>query len=287
MDAAVVNSLRDYQRRNRLRVDGAVSAATGQALPIWPGSPAAAGAVGLDGDDPTAAPAAARRLRDHGAGPPRHHRPGRPVRRAGPRRPRLPVRRAPTTTSASTASTRSRRSRPARASAPTASSAPPPARASGSGRRHRPAGRRAGTDAAAAGAFGLPANSGSGRRVVYSRAQQRVWAVEADGTVVKTHRVSGRLREPYAGTYHVYSRSMYTYSTENPDVKWRYMVRFAYGPGGGRIGFHEIPNKNGVPLQSVAPARPAAVRRLRPPVDTDDAIWMWNWAGLGTTVVVL
>jgi len=136
------------------------------------------------------------------------------------------------------------------------------------------------------GAFGLPANSGSGRRVVYSRAQQRVWAVEADGTVVKTHAVSGRTREPYAGTYRVYSRSMYTYSTENPLVKWRYMVRFAYGPGGGRIGFHEIPTKYGVPLQTVAqlgqPLSGGCVRQ-----STADAIWMWNWAGIGTTVVVL
>jgi len=121
---------------------------------------------------------------------------------------------------------------------------------------------------------------------VYSRAAQRVWAVEADGTVVKTHRVSGRLHEPYAGTYRVYSRSMYTYSTENPNVKWRYMVRFAYGPGGGRIGFHEIPNKNGVPMQSEAqlgqPLSGGCVRQ-----STADAQWMWNWAGIGTTVVVL
>ena len=135
-------------------------------------------------------------------------------------------------------------------------------------------------------AAGLPANSGSGRRVVYSRSQQRVWAVEADGTVVKTHRVSGRTREPYAGTYRVYSRSMYTYSTENPNVKWRYMVRFAYGPGGGRIGFHEIPKKNGVALQSEAqlgqPLSGGCVRQATP-----DAVWMWNWAGVGTTVVVL
>jgi hypothetical protein len=64
------------------------------------------------------------------------------------------------------------------------------------------------------------------------------------------------------------------------------MVRFAYGPGGGRIGFHEIPNKNGVPLQSYAqlgqPLSGGCVRQT-----TADAIWMWNWAGIGTTVVVL
>ena len=114
----------------------------------------------------------------------------------------------------------------------------------------------------------LPANSGSGRRVVYDRGQQRIWAVEADGTVVKTHLVSGRRYEPYAGTYSVYSRSMYTYSTEQPNVKWRYMVRFAHGPGGGRIGFHEIPHRNGVPLQSERqlgqPCRVGACASRRP-----------------------
>lgn len=134
--------------------------------------------------------------------------------------------------------------------------------------------------------FGLPANSGSGRRVVFSRPQQRVWAVDSNGSVVKTHRVSGRMYEPYAGTYSVYSRSMYTFSTANPDIKWRYMVRFTYGPGGGRIGFHEIPKKFGVPLQSVSqlgqPLSGGCVRQSTP-----DAQWMWNWAGLGTKVVVL
>jgi hypothetical protein len=138
----------------------------------------------------------------------------------------------------------------------------------------------------APGQAGLPANSGTGRRVVYSRAQQRVWAVDEDGTVVKTHRVSGRLHEPYAGTYSVYSRSMYTYSAANPAIKWRYMVRFAYGPGGGRIGFHEIPNRNGVPMQSEGqlgqPLSGGCVRQ-----STADAQWMWNWAGVGTKVVVL
>ena len=115
---------------------------------------------------------------------------------------------------------------------------------------------------------------------------QRIWAVEADGRVVKTHLVSGRLYEPYAGTYSVYSRSMYTYSVADPDVKWRYMVRFAYGPDGGRIGFHEIPTKFGVPLQSESqlgqPLSGGCVRQR-----TSDALWTWNWAYLGTKVVVL
>jgi peptidoglycan hydrolase-like protein with peptidoglycan-binding domain len=132
----------------------------------------------------------------------------------------------------------------------------------------------------------VPANSGTGRRIVYSRAMQRFWAVESNGRVVKTHLVSGRLHEPYAGTYSVYSRSMYTYSVADPDVKWRYMVRFAHGPEGGRIGFHEIPTKFGVPLQSESqlgqPLSGGCVRQR-----TSDAQWTWNWAYLGTKVVVL
>ena len=132
----------------------------------------------------------------------------------------------------------------------------------------------------------LPANSGSGRRVVYSRAQQRIWVVDGNGAVLKSHRVSGRTYEPYAGTYSVYSRSEYTYSAKDPSVRWRYMVRFAYGPEGGRIGFHEIPNRNGVPLQTKEqlglPLSGGCVRQ-----STADAYWLWNWAGIGTKVVVL
>jgi peptidoglycan hydrolase-like protein with peptidoglycan-binding domain len=132
----------------------------------------------------------------------------------------------------------------------------------------------------------LPASSGTGRRVVYSRAQQRIWVVEANGTVSKTHRVSGRTWEPSAGTYQVYSRSLYTYSAKDPSVRWRYMVRFTYGFQGGRIGFHEIPNRNGVPLQSREqlglPLSSGCVRQSTP-----DAQWLWNWAYIGTKVVVL
>jgi peptidoglycan hydrolase-like protein with peptidoglycan-binding domain len=132
----------------------------------------------------------------------------------------------------------------------------------------------------------LPANSGTGRRVVYSRAMQRVWAVDEAGRVVKTHLVSGRLHEPYAGTYSVFSRSEHTYNVDDPDVKWHWMVRFAHGPEGGNIGFHEIPTRFGVPLQSESqlgqPLSGGCVRQ-----STADALWMWNWAYLGTKVVVL
>jgi len=50
--------------------------------------------------------------------------------------------------------------------------------------------------AAQARAFEVPADSGDGRRVVYSRSSQRSWAIDADGTTVKTYLVSGRANEP-------------------------------------------------------------------------------------------
>jgi lipoprotein-anchoring transpeptidase ErfK/SrfK len=132
----------------------------------------------------------------------------------------------------------------------------------------------------------VPRHSGSGRRIVYHRGEQRVWAIDARGRVVNTHRVSGRLHEPKAGTYRVFSRSAATYSKENPAVTWRYMVRFAKGRNGDNIGFHEIPTKRGRALQSTAqlgqPLSAGCVRQA-----PADALWIWNWAGIGTKVVVL
>ena len=134
----------------------------------------------------------------------------------------------------------------------------------------------------------LPDNSGEGRRIVYSKTKQRVWLVEADGTVVKTHLVSGRLtwNQPSPGTYSVFSRSSYTCNIKNPAICWRYMVRFTKGPEGDNIGFHEIPKRNGVPVQSESQLGTAlsggCVRQATP-----DALFVWTWAPVGTKVVVL
>jgi lipoprotein-anchoring transpeptidase ErfK/SrfK len=136
----------------------------------------------------------------------------------------------------------------------------------------------------------LPANSGTGRRVVYSKSAMRVWTVEADGTVSKTHLVSGRRtwNQPLPGTYNVFSRSGYTCNIKNPAICWRYMVRFAKGPGGDNIGFHEIPTNTstGRKVQSVSqlgiPLSAGCVRQSTP-----DAQYMWGWAPVGTKVVVL
>ncbi len=134
----------------------------------------------------------------------------------------------------------------------------------------------------------LPPDSGTGRRIVYSKSAQRVWIVESDETVSKTHLVSGRRtwNQPTPGTYSVFSRSSFTCNIKNPSICWRYMVRFTRGPDGDNIGFHEIPKRDGVPVQTVAqlgtPLSGGCVRQATP-----DAIVVWDWAPVGTKVVVL
>lgn len=131
-----------------------------------------------------------------------------------------------------------------------------------------------------------PANSGSGRRVVYSKQQMRVWIIEADGTVVRSYRVSGRYAQPSQGTFFVFSRSAFTCHKGNPHVCMRYMVRFTRGPSGDNIGFHEIPRRDGVPMQrdsQLGQALSAGCVRQ----STADAQFMWAWAYIGTKVVVV
>jgi hypothetical protein len=136
----------------------------------------------------------------------------------------------------------------------------------------------------------LPANSGTGYRVVYSKSRQRVWAVDSNDVVLKTHLVSGRLtwNQPLPGTYSVFSRSMYTCNIDRPYICWRYMVRFTQGPDGDNIGFHEIPvNTNtGQPVQSTSQLGTAlsggCVRQATP-----DAQFIWSFAPVGTKVVVV
>jgi L,D-transpeptidase catalytic domain len=132
---------------------------------------------------------------------------------------------------------------------------------------------------------GVPFASGAGRRVVYSKNQMRVWIVDGNNVTVRTYRVSGRFGQPDPGTYQVFSRSTFTCNIDHPNICMRFMVRFAKGPQGDNIGFHEIPKRDGVPVQSDAQLGQAlsggCVRQA-----TADAEYMWAFAGIGTTVVV-
>ena len=132
----------------------------------------------------------------------------------------------------------------------------------------------------------LPAKSGEGRRVVYSIARQRVWVVNKSGSVIRTFLVSGRRDRPLKGTYRVFSQSPESFSPLEPGVTFRYMTRFAKGLNGINIGFHEIPRKDGKPMQTVGQlGTPLGSGCLRS--STDDAMFIYRWARPGTQVVVV
>ena len=131
----------------------------------------------------------------------------------------------------------------------------------------------------------LPPTSGEGRRVVYSESRQRVWLVEDADRVAHTYLVSGTIYDNLEpGSYEVYSRSADAVGIDDSGtMKW--FVRFTQGPSGAAIGFHDIPVKDGVPLQGVdelgTPTSHGCIRQRR-----SDARRLWDFAPLGTTVVV-
>jgi len=133
----------------------------------------------------------------------------------------------------------------------------------------------------------LPAGSGSGRRIVYSRAHQRVWAVGADGHIVRSWLVSGSLYgNEQPGVHQVFSKSLYAYAYTGSGVVLPYMVRYYTTPRGNNIGFHEIPSNSSGPIMSEwelgQPRSAGCTRQARL-----DAIFLWDWAPVGTNVVVV
>jgi hypothetical protein len=128
----------------------------------------------------------------------------------------------------------------------------------------------------------LPANAGTGRRIVYCVSCQRVWYVEGDEAVVKSNLVSGRAGTPRPGTYSVFSRSRVSSSGS---VTMEYMVRFAHGRTLA-IGFHAIPRtSSGTPIQSEAQLGTYRSHGCVRQADRD-ALYTWNFAPVGTKVVV-
>ncbi len=132
----------------------------------------------------------------------------------------------------------------------------------------------------------VPIKSGTGRRIVYANRQQRVWVINKDNEVIRTFPVSGMLGQPGKGSFEVFSKSPTSYSPEFAGVTFRFMTRFAIGRNGGNIGFHEIPIRNSKPMQTVdelGAFKGSGCLRS----STQDALFIYQWATLGTKVVVV
>lgn len=135
-------------------------------------------------------------------------------------------------------------------------------------------------------ALQVPRKSGNGRRIVYSKKIQRVWVINAHNTTVRTFLVSGRRGIPKQGSYRVFSQSVSSFSPELPGVTIRFMTRFALGPDGGNIGIHDLPLRNGKPMQTaeqLGTFRGGGCLRST----TADARFIFKWASIGTSVVVV
>jgi hypothetical protein len=131
----------------------------------------------------------------------------------------------------------------------------------------------------------LPEGSGVGRRVVFSETLQRVWLVDQGDAVARTYPVSGSAYDNLdPGSYAVFSRSERAWGIDDSGTM-RWFVRFAEGPNAA-IGFHSIPELNGEPVQTVAqlgtPLSHGCIRQKMA-----DARALWEFAPVGTTVVVL
>ncbi len=133
----------------------------------------------------------------------------------------------------------------------------------------------------------LPADSGSGRRLVYDRAGQRVWAVGSDGEIIRSWLVSGsKYSNELPGTHEVYSKS--DVSTAWNGKAWLpKMVRWLKTERGA-IGFHSIPLhvEDDSPYQTDAElgTRLSGGCQRQAVLDAD---FLWEWADIGTKVVVL
>ena len=132
---------------------------------------------------------------------------------------------------------------------------------------------------------GLPADSGEGRRIVFSESEQRVWLVSDGDTVERTYLVSGsRFDNLDPGTYAVQARLRNAVAFDYTGTM-EYFVQFTMGDN-APIGFHTVPRYNDGTLEQTKAELGTAlsagcVRQWEP-----DAIALWDFAPVGTTVTV-
>nr|WP_255670181.1 L,D-transpeptidase [Aeromicrobium wangtongii] len=131
----------------------------------------------------------------------------------------------------------------------------------------------------------VPAGSGTGRRIVFDQSDQRVWLVRSDGTAERTYAVSGsRFDNLEPGSYTVQSKTRHATAFDASGTM-EYFVRFATGFS-EPIGFHSVPRDNSGKLEQTraqlgTPLSAGCVRQWKP-----DAIALWDFAPVGTRVVV-
>jgi hypothetical protein len=133
----------------------------------------------------------------------------------------------------------------------------------------------------------LPPDTGTGKRVVYSRSGQRVWAVDKNNRVIRSWLVSGsKYNNEVPGVHEVYSRSEVS-TAWNGKAFLPHMIRWLKTDIGA-IGFHAIPRHvaDGSRYMKDSELGTRLSGGCQRQADAD-ANFMWDFAQVGTKVVVL
>ncbi|WP_165984395.1 hypothetical protein [Streptomyces sp. YIM 98790] len=144
-------------------------------------------------------------------------------------------------------------------------------------------GSGSGADGEQAAVAPLPADSGAGRRVVYSLAERRVWLVDAaeDGLgdrILHTYPVFHSSVDPEPGTYEVSNR--YAALNGSDGVPIENVVVFDTSDDGVVFGFSTA--TDGSVPDPESPQRTGGIRQ-----SAEDGTRMWRFATVGVPVVVV
>lgn len=124
----------------------------------------------------------------------------------------------------------------------------------------------------------VPADSGTGRRIVYSLDQKRVWLVDASDAARRTFTVWPGTVSPDPGTYAIGTRTEATTGSDGVEVEH---IMYFTAESGVSVAF-----SNAVDGSSPPPAAPdAKTGGIR--VTKNDGRALWTFGTAGTTVRVV
>ena len=124
----------------------------------------------------------------------------------------------------------------------------------------------------------VPADSGSGQRLVYSIKAKQIWLVGSDDKAQLVATVVPGTVNPSPGSFKVLSRSNSLRSSDGLQVQ--YVVVFTHGSDGTSVGFDAVYGVSGMPP---APTKKTGGIRLT----QDDARQVWSFTDIGSPVVVV
>ncbi|MEV7859517.1 hypothetical protein AB0O86_11935 [Streptomyces hirsutus] len=126
-------------------------------------------------------------------------------------------------------------------------------------------------------ASAVPADSGTGRRIVYSLDTQQVWLVDASDAPRRSFEVWPGTVDPDPGTYTIGTRSEATTGSDGVDIEH---IMYFTAKSGVSIAF-----SNAVDGSSPPPAEGRQTGGIR--VAKDDGEALWTFGTTGTTVRVV